>query len=69
MQVTVSASDSADDKRLQAILVEIAGQHFTVNIFTQPMGSFHSIEDGKVSYPAARTRPAWRYPNGYCKPA
>lgn len=44
VQVTVGASTSADEKRLEAVLAVIAGQNPTVNIHTQPVGSSHSIE-------------------------
>ncbi|MGH9590195.1 MAG: hypothetical protein ACRD25_07350 [Terracidiphilus sp.] len=50
MQVTVSASDSTDEERLQAILVEIAGQHLTVSIYTQPGGRAHFVEGSSKSH-------------------
>lgn len=50
VQITVSASDTTDDKRLQAILAEIAGQQITVNIYTQPTERTHSIEGSSKSH-------------------
>lgn len=50
VHVTVSASESADDERLQAILLEIASQNPTVNIYTQSMGVSHSIEGRSISH-------------------
>lgn len=50
VQVTVSARDSADDKRLQAILAEVASQNLTVSIYTEPTGNSHSIEGKSQSH-------------------
>ena len=50
VRLTVSASDSTDDKRLQTALVEIAAQNPTLRVDAQQMGIAHSLEGTSASH-------------------
>jgi elongation factor G len=50
VRLTVSASDSTDDKRLQTALVEIAAQDPTLRVGAQQMGIAHSVEGTSASH-------------------
>ena len=50
VRLTVSATDSTDDKRLQTALVEIAAQDLTFRVDAQPMGITHSLEGTSASH-------------------
>jgi elongation factor G len=50
VRLTVSASDSTDDKRLQTALVEIAAQDPTLRVDAQQMGIAHSLEGTSASH-------------------
>ena len=50
VRLTVSASDSTDDERLQTALVEIDAQDTTLRVDAQQMGIAHSLEGTSASH-------------------
>ena len=50
VRLTVSASDSTHDKRLQTALVEIAAQDPTLRVDAEQMGIAHSLEGSSASH-------------------